>query len=81
MSQLNIKDLPWELQEYVLLQLSYPDVIRLRGINTTFREIIDGDSFWKLKTRRDFGVESSGELERSILESRKITRKRFIPGN
>jgi len=52
----NIKGLPLELQEYVLLQLSYPDVIRLRGINTTFREIIDKDMFWKLKTRRDFGV-------------------------
>ena len=52
----NIERLPRELQEYVLLQLSYPDVIRLRGINTTFREIIDNDIFWKFKTQRDFGV-------------------------
>ena len=40
-----------------LMILTYPEVLHVRLVSTKFRDIIDEDYFWKLKTHRDFGVE------------------------
>jgi len=53
---LNFKNLPLELQEGILLQLTYPDLARLRETSRLFRGIIDNDMFWKRKIQRDFGA-------------------------
>lgn len=39
-----------------LIMLAYPDLMSLELVSRKFREIIDSDYFWKLKTRRDWGV-------------------------
>jgi len=39
----------------LLVMLAYPDLMRLREVSMRFRDIIDSDYFWKLKTRRDWG--------------------------
>lgn len=40
-----------------LVRLAYPEVMKLRLVSRKFRDLIDTDYFWELKTRRDFGVE------------------------
>lgn len=40
-----------------LVALAYPEVLRMREVHRKFRDIIDTDYFWELKTRRDFGAE------------------------
>jgi len=40
-----------------LVRLAYPEVMRQREVSSKFKNIIDTDYFWELKTRRDFGVE------------------------
>jgi len=44
-----------------LVQLTYPDLMRLRYTSRKFRDIVDGNDdvsnyFWMLKTRRDWGA-------------------------
>ena len=39
-----------------LMILTYPDVLRVRLVSTKFRDIVDEDYFWKLKTHRDFSA-------------------------
>ena len=40
-----------------LVELAFPEILRLREVSKKFKHIIDDDYFWKLKTQRDFGVE------------------------
>lgn len=39
-----------------LVELAFPELMRLREVSRKFKHLIDNDYFWKLKTRRDFGV-------------------------
>lgn len=48
-----------------LVRLAYPEVLRMREVSRKFKEIIDNEYFWKLKTRRDFGVEEEYPKEAS----------------
>lgn len=48
-----------------LVRLAYPEVLRLRLVSRKFRDLIDTDYFWELKTRRDFGVEDRYPQEES----------------
>lgn len=48
-----------------LVRLAYPEVMRLREVSSKFKNIIDTDYFWELKTRRDFGVEEEYHEEES----------------
>lgn len=42
-----------------LVRLAYPEVLRLRLLSSKFRDLIDNDYFWELKTRRDWGAENA----------------------
>lgn len=48
-----------------LVTLAYPEILRLREVSRKFRDIIDTDYFWELKTRRDFGVSARNPKEES----------------
>lgn len=62
-----LTSLPKEYLLPLLIKLSYRDLIKLRRVSRKFRDIIDTDYFWKLKTQRDFNVEYDYPRRRGLV--------------
>lgn len=65
------KTLSKELQQYIVAELPYPDVLKMRVVHP---EIVDDDFFWKIKTQRDFGAENV-EPSRDFKDASGLIRK------
>ncbi len=58
-----IMDLPYEVRQYVVVQMPYPDVLRFCATSKESKKVCDDDFFWKLKVAHDFPKKASEGYE------------------